>query len=870
MRLSVQDFWKLAIAGGVLSVERCKQLHAAFVAEKGASQPDARQLAEWLIKSGALTGYQAKVLLSGRPGPFWFSDYLLQDLIEHGRLKGAFRARPNDANHPGVLLLFADQWSPAVEDPYTRLDELTKIAAVSSPHVHRILGWISAEPDFAVAERIEGHTLAEVLAAGRPGFREACRLAFHAALGLMQIHAKGLVHGAIGTGNLWVEASGTLKILQFPFVPSAAAPRVMIDGALTDYLAPELFNPHAPASELSDIYSLGCVLYELVCGHAPFPGGDTRQKSERHRREVPARLDRLDEKVPEEIGELVAEMLDKEAILRCESATNVAHRLAGWVAGKSSRAALPPTRADGILPPGYGAWHAPTWQAPPQDPKALGRVAATPTTKAPAQAAAHMALAAAEFSEPDSASAETAGEIELDFLIPVRAEASVPELEGSTSSTTHPKAAEPESLPFSATTQPRRARQQATQTTLIVVLCSVAALVLLGILVLAMSAGSEPAESSSAAATTGTSVANFEPDKAATERAESDSDEGRNQTANKLVQDDGATLWDSPTFGSPVSLRFAPAGAAVYLVVRPRALLEIADGRHLLEAVEASVGPLADHVRSALGIDLAELDQAAIAFSPAESQGDRWSFAFRPSTMPELARLLKLWGQPECKPHADEVYFADRARAYWLPPGSSEIVVGPEPLVRSLMEAKGAPPLATGVERLLPYSDAERQFSLFFVPRQLIAIDEGSLPPHLDRMRLLVPRLFDDSIDGVLLSAHLGPELFLEMRALARSQNAAAELAANMLANVRTWNAASDKLLITRPAQAYGRKLMERLPRMLTLLGQFSRAGAEDRSAVLRSYLPAAAGHNLWLASLVALGQGNQTESEPIVPDTQP
>ncbi|HTM53221.1 MAG TPA: protein kinase [Pirellulales bacterium] len=866
MRLSVQDFWKLAIAGRLFSIERCKQLHAAFVAEKGQSQPDARQLAEWLMKSKALTAYQAKVLLSGQPGPFWFGDYLLEDRIERGRFKGAFQARPNDASQPGVLLLFADDWSPAVEDPYERLDELTKIAAVSSPHVHRILGWVSAEPDFAVAQLIDGHTLADVLAAGRPGLREACRLAFHAALGLVQIHGKGLVHGAIGTDNLWVEGSGTLKILQFPFVPSAAAPRV-IDERLADYVAPELFNPRAPATPLSDIYSLGCVLYELVCGHPPFPGGDVRQKTDRHRRELPARLDKLDEKVPEEIGELAAEMLDKEAMLRCESATNVAHRLAGWVAGKSNRAALPPTRADGVLPPGYGAWHAPAWQAPPQDPSAIPRVVASPAKQASTPPAPRLVSPAAEVPEPAGARAEPAGDIEIDFPLPVRSGPPAPELVPATSLAA--AAVTPEPLPFSPAKKNRHAHHRVTQTTMIVVLCGVAALVLLGILVLAMFASSEPTESSSAAAPEISTVENVEPDMPPAERAVSERNtESRNATP-ELADDDGATLWDSPTAGSPTSLRFLPAGAAFYLVVRPRALLETTEGQRVLEAVEASLGLSAEHWRAPAGLQLAELDEAAIAILPDASKTDQWAFAFRPTNMPEAVKLLEHWGDPARKVHAGEVYYANQGHAYWLPPSSSSVVVGPESAVRSLIEAQGAPPLAPGIERLLPFSDAERELNVFFVPRQLITLDEGSLPAGLDQLRLLVPGLFDEGVDGVLLSAHLGPELFIEMRALASSKNAAGELAAHMLANVRSWNVACDKLLATWPTEAYGRKLVERMPQMLKLLGHFSRAEGEERTAVLRSYLPAAAGHNLLLATFLALGQ-ETTASEPTDPGVQP
>ena len=214
-----------------------------------------------------------------------------------------------------------------------------------------------------------------MLAKQKPTLETAYRIGFQAALGLVAMHAKKRVHGGIWPENLWVEPAGTLKILQFPFVPDAAGSRAL-ELPAADYLAPELFDAQQPANERTDIYSLGCTLYELVAGRVPFPGGTARQKAERHQREIAQRLDQVLPGVPEELADLVAEMLDKEPMLRCRNGKPCAHLLAPFASGSPPRSATPPDQVPRTLTPGYGAWKAPAWLAPPQQ---------TPPKKAPPQ-----------------------------------------------------------------------------------------------------------------------------------------------------------------------------------------------------------------------------------------------------------------------------------------------------------------------------------------------------------------------------------------------------------------------------------------------------------------------------------------------------
>nr|SBO94608.1 putative serine/threonine protein kinase [Nonomuraea gerenzanensis] len=168
------------------------------------------------------------------------------------------------------------------------------VARVIHPNVAMVLdvGEHDGAP-FLVMEFLTGLSLGEELAARGPmKIVEVCDLIGQAAAGLDAAHRAGVVHGRVDADSFRQAGSGVLKVVGFALderAPVAPGSR---------YVAPERAGGEA-AQAPGDVYALGCVLYELLCGRSPFEGGDATAPGGRPvppgtiRREVPPELDRL-------------------------------------------------------------------------------------------------------------------------------------------------------------------------------------------------------------------------------------------------------------------------------------------------------------------------------------------------------------------------------------------------------------------------------------------------------------------------------------------------------------------------------------------------------------------------------------------------
>ncbi|WP_369271762.1 serine/threonine-protein kinase [Streptomyces sp. R11] len=201
--------------------------------------------------------------------------YRLSESIGRGGMGEVWRAYDETLGRPVAVKLLLPQDSDPTATSRFRLEAQTA-ARIAHPNVVGVRDFGEHENRlFLVMELVEGDSLARVASQfGALPAERVARIAAQAAAGLAAAHRQGIVHRDIKPGNLLLDADGTLKIGDFGIArflddPGAALTATGQIVGTSLYLAPEraLGKPAGPAS---DVYALGCVLYQLLTGRPPF------------------------------------------------------------------------------------------------------------------------------------------------------------------------------------------------------------------------------------------------------------------------------------------------------------------------------------------------------------------------------------------------------------------------------------------------------------------------------------------------------------------------------------------------------------------------------------------------------------------------
>jgi eukaryotic-like serine/threonine-protein kinase len=202
---------------------------------------------------------------------------------------------------------------------------------------------------FIVMELVQGRSLSQMLGDGTPLLPPAAlRIARDVAEALSYAHARGLTHRDIAPGNVIVRPGGGAKVLDFglaraedwtPAFDPSPSPRGTVA-----YISPEQVEGRRGDAR-SDVYSLGCVLYEMLTGRPPFEGPSPAAIAAQHVRAPVVPPKALCPEVPQWLDQVVLRCLMKEPRDRFSSGTELAAALRE--VGRSQRAA----RARPVRPP---------------------------------------------------------------------------------------------------------------------------------------------------------------------------------------------------------------------------------------------------------------------------------------------------------------------------------------------------------------------------------------------------------------------------------------------------------------------------------------------------------------------------------------
>ena len=181
----------------------------------------------------------------------------------------------------------------------------------------------AAGQHFIVMEQVPGHSCAELLRErGHLDVDEAVEIVGQACRGLDYAHRNGVVHRDVKPGNLLVTDDGVVKLADFGIAKATEQSSITQVGSVLGtaaYLAPEQARGEE-AGPRADLYSLGVVAYQLLCGRLPYEANSLSELALKQQREVPPPLDQVEPAVPPELAQAVALALALDPEGRPESA----------------------------------------------------------------------------------------------------------------------------------------------------------------------------------------------------------------------------------------------------------------------------------------------------------------------------------------------------------------------------------------------------------------------------------------------------------------------------------------------------------------------------------------------------------------------
>ena len=282
--------------------------------------------------------------------------YQILSLLGAGGMGEVYRARDTHLNREVAIKVLPAHLTQDVVALARFEREAQAVAALSHPNILAIHDFGNEQGlHYAVTELLDGETLRGRLARGALSWREAVEISATVADGLAATHAKGIIHRDLKPENIFLTSDGRVKILDFglasrklsgamsdissaPTVPNVTEPGMVM--GTVGYMSPEQVRGEE-VDERSDIFSFGCVLYEMVSGRRAFARETAAETMAAILKDEPPPLFRLIKDTPPELGMITAHCLAKSVKERFQSARDLGLTLKGLLSGSRATATIP-------------------------------------------------------------------------------------------------------------------------------------------------------------------------------------------------------------------------------------------------------------------------------------------------------------------------------------------------------------------------------------------------------------------------------------------------------------------------------------------------------------------------------------------------
>jgi len=357
-RLSQQDWAAIAE-----HLESCRQCQAAIATVDDVADTLVTQLREPEPGDSFLNESQCEAALkrardieqSKSPVPFFnakeFGEYRILEELGQGGMGAVYKALHTKLDRV-VAIKILSRGRSGDQRAIARFErEMKAVGRFDYPHIVRAYDAREIEGSpVLIMEFVEGMDLGRLVQRLGPlPIADACELVRQACLGLQYVHQQGLVHRDIKPSNLMLTPQGIVKILdlglaRFHFEQSEEEMTNSGQAMGTaDYMAPEQASDSHAVDIRADIYSLGCTLYKLLAGCAPFEGSQykgTFEKMTAHVQRPAPPIENLLPLIPRELADVVDKMLAKNPADRYAQPADVIEALTPLCANAALTALL--------------------------------------------------------------------------------------------------------------------------------------------------------------------------------------------------------------------------------------------------------------------------------------------------------------------------------------------------------------------------------------------------------------------------------------------------------------------------------------------------------------------------------------------------
>jgi serine/threonine protein kinase len=335
---TVDGFLKAVLRSGLLDRD---QLRAALGGAPPGQREDALALADYLVRTGNLSRFQARKLLKGHALGLILGPFQVLAPIGRGGMGTVYMVRDGRNNQLVALKVLPPRRAREEERLLARFRREMEL---SRRVAHHHLAWTYEVGEvrgvcYIAMEYIPGKNLRRLVSEQGPlPVPRAARLMAEVASALEHAHNQGLIHRDLKPSNIVVTPNDHAKVLDLglalmhgeePSEVDVVGGQGYIVGTM-DYIAPEQTTDPLKVDRRADIYALGCTLYYALSGQPPFPGGTSREKIHRHRGEEPVPLLELRPALPPAFAALVHKMMAKDPARRFPSAAAAGGELLAW------------------------------------------------------------------------------------------------------------------------------------------------------------------------------------------------------------------------------------------------------------------------------------------------------------------------------------------------------------------------------------------------------------------------------------------------------------------------------------------------------------------------------------------------------------